>query len=120
MNFSCDDVTQALSVDRVLQPVSGDSASTWNLASTYNIPAGAQSIRVKCHNTGGPGGFLASFSNGVKTDGSWQCAAEGGAMAPATVLDANGGGVPDISSDANWIWASDSGAETVSCEKTLN
>ena len=120
INFTCDDIIQEFSLDGVLQPISGGGVNKWNLASTYNIPAGTKKIRVNCFNTGGAGGFLASFSNGDKTDGSWQCAADGGAMAPADVLNANGGSVADISSDANWIWASDSGANTVSCEKTLN
>ena len=120
MNFTCDDITQELSIDGNLQHLSGDSVTKWNLASTHIIPPDTQLIRVKCHSTGGPGGFLASFSNGVVTDDSWQCAREGGDLAPANVLNANGGEVEDISRDANWIWAPESVANTVFCERSLN
>ena len=120
MKFTCDDIIRELSLDGDVQHLSGPSVSKWTLASTYTIPPGTQLVRVKCYNVHGVGRFMASFSNGVMTDGSWQCAHDGGTMASPSVLKANGDQVEGISRDASWIWATESGADTVSCELSLN
>ena len=82
------------------------------------------------------GGILASFSNGVVTDGTWKCAD----MSSCTTTDCENsvtwqgaktyginGEKPlpwnkklnDIDSTAQWIWVDSRSAERVWCKKTF-
>ena len=54
----------------VAQPVNN---RIWNKAQEYVFTECLEVIAVAITNTGGPGGLLGSFDNGVLTDGSWRC-----------------------------------------------
>ena len=74
-------------------------------------------------------GILASFSNGIVTDGSWKCVGN----KPKSSSSGNGAwntlasvGGPnndpehrEISSNAQWIWIRNSPDKTIYCEKTF-
>ena len=41
---------------------------------TGDVPNNASTVAIKCENTADYGGLIASFSNGLITDGDWKCA----------------------------------------------
>jgi hypothetical protein len=43
-------------------------------AKNFVIPGDTKYVKIKANNAGHVGGILASFSNGVLTDESWECA----------------------------------------------
>lgn len=128
MNVTCDNIIQTLILDGVEQAAPDANVNQWQMASTYSIPAGTQVVGVKCENTNGIAGLLASFDNGQVTDASWECSVESfdSGMAPASVYEANGDAIPGIFSSAYWIWTGDNsysggaGDVTVFCKGTLN
>ena len=120
MVATCDDTNMKVYFDGVQQtPVPASEANSWNTASTIDIPSGTSVVGIECENGGGTGGILASFDNGVVTDGTWQCSTQSleavTGMADAVAFGANGNGIPAIDSAAQWIWTSDnkySGGQT--------
>ena len=102
----------------------------------FTLPGDTKVVTIKGDNPGGWGGILASFSNGVVTDGTWQCAD----MSSCTTTDwensvtwqgaktygINGENPPpwytrlnDIDSTAQWIWVDNQFAGRVWCKKTF-
>ena len=46
----------------------------WKKVKHFTLCGHTKHVTIKAHNDGGNGGILASFSNKVVTDGSWECA----------------------------------------------
>ncbi|XP_068676816.1 uncharacterized protein [Montipora foliosa] len=51
----------------------GKDNGKWKSPTRFYFPANLQTVAVYVKNNGGPGGFLASFGNGIVTDASWKC-----------------------------------------------
>ena len=96
----------------------------------FTLPADTKVVTVKAHNSNGKGGILASFSNGVVTDKSWQCAdmslctskdcSRATWQSPVTLHKVKRQGKRSIKvQSAQWIWASEKTAERVWCRKTF-
>ena len=108
----------------------------WRVSDQLALAGNTKVITVKGNNTGYVGGILASFSNGVLTDSTWQCADMSSCASvecenSVTWQDAQTYGVnknkpptwntslPDIGSTAQWIWVNDLNAKRVWCKKTF-
>ena len=111
----------------------------WEVAQRFTLPADTKVVTIKGGNDpGNVGGILASFSNGVVTDDTWQCAdmslcTTGKCESPVTWQDAQTYGVngetnrpwhgqgrfQEIESTAKWIWVNNSLATRVWCNKTF-
>ena len=108
----------------------------WEVSDQLTLAGNTKVITIKGSNTGYEGGILASFSNGVLTDGTWQCADMSSCASiecenSVTWQDAQTYGVnennprpwnrriPDIGSTAQWIWVNDKYARKVWCKKTF-
>ena len=99
-------------------------------------------MTIKAHNPNSVGGILASFSNNVVTDDSWECTVKKDcgsscddgsfhpAWGPAVVYGrndetttpwykANKGKLNQIESNAQWIWVENKVATAVWCRKTF-
>ena len=107
----------------------------WWETERFILPGGTEVVTIKGDNgPGSPGGILASFSNGVVTDGTWQCAD----MSSCTTTECENSvtwqgaktyGVntnhpiwntrPYIDSTAQWIWVDNQFAGRVWCKKTF-
>ena len=109
----------------------------WWETERFALPGDTKVVTIKGDNgPGSPGGILASFSHGVVTDGTWQCAD----MSSCTTTDCensvtwqgaktygiNGENplpwnrkLNDIDSTAQWIWVDNSSAERVWCKKAF-
>ena len=106
----------------------------WWTTETFTLPGDTKLVTIEAINPGDVGGILASFSNGVVTDGTWQCAD----MSPCTAVEcedsvtwhnATTNGVnsdstgpwkrrlADIELTAQWIWVDDENAKRVWCKK---
>ena len=112
-----------------------ENNGNWQKAEHVHIPGNTKWVEIKAQNPGDVGGILASFSNGVVTDESWQCADVSEASKPVWGQAVgygynnkdtepwgrvNGGkAIPEIESRAQWIWVSDRYAETVLCMKNF-
>ena len=113
-----------------------DLKTGWTETERFSLPGDTKVVTIKGDNSVAGGGILASFSNGVVTDGTWQCAD----MSSCTTTDCensvtwqgaktygiNGENPPpwnrrlnDIDSTAQWIWVGYSNAEMVWCKKTF-
>ena len=115
-----------------------DLKTGWTETERFALPGATKVVTIKGDNRlGGVGGILASFSNGVFTDGTWKCAD----MSSCTTTDCENsvtwqgaktyginGEKPspwnrklnDIDSTAQWIWVDYSNAEMVWCKKTFS
>ena len=106
----------------------------WEETERFILAGDTKVVTIKGDNTGGPGGILASFSNGVVTNGTWQCADMRSCTATdcensVTWQDATTYGVntnhpiwntrPYIDSTAQWIWVDNQFAGRVWCKKTF-
>ena len=108
----------------------------WDQAERFTLPKDTKVVTIKGNNSKGVGAILASFSNGVVTDGTWQCAD----MSSCTTTDCensvtwqgaktygiNGKNTSpwnrrlnDIDSTAQWIWVDHNLAKRVWCKKTF-
>ena len=96
----------------------------------FTLPANTKVVTVKAHNSHGMGGMLASCSNNVVTDGSWQCADLSRCntkdchvkweLAAAGRLERNfDRKIPGIKQSALWIWVQNQTAERVWCRKNF-
>ena len=113
-----------------------DLTPDWKKTDRFALPGGTKVVTIKGDNTpGGVGAILASFSNGVVTDGTWQCAD----MSSCTTIECensvtwqgaktygiNGENPPPwntrpyIESTAQWIWVDEKLAKIVWCKKTF-
>ena len=126
LNGTCDDITKVY-FDGVLDTSAPQAElDAWNIVSSFVVPDGTQVVGIECENTNGPGGLLASFSNGLTTGSDWTCSAESfeSGMAPATTYAKNGEFpqwpyYPTVSSEAEWIWTANTGDLKVYCQTTL-
>ena len=112
----------------------------WKTPGRFTLPGDTKVVTIKAHNDHGPddkGGLLASFSNHVVTDETWQCA-DMGSCTPAHCesvakwKQAKPYGlnvastwpwykkIPEIAETAKWIWVTDSTATRVWCRKTFS
>ena len=111
----------------------------WKTPGRFTLPGDTKVITIKAHNDPGPddkGGLLASFSNHVVTDESWQCADMSSCTSAycesvATWQQAKRYGInhaspspwnrkmSEIADTAQWIWVTDSIAKRVWCKKTF-
>ena len=48
--------------------------TNWRETEKFNLPGDTKDVPIKDNNSVYEGGILASFSNGVVADGTWQCA----------------------------------------------
>ena len=107
----------------------------WRTTETFTLAEDTKLVTIEAVNPGGVGGILASFSNGVVTDGTWQCAN----MRPCTAVQCESSvtwqnattyGVnsdstkpwkrrADIKLTAQWIWVDIEYAKRVWCKKTF-
>ena len=105
----------------------------WWETERFILPGDTKVVTIKGDNSGGPGAILASFSNGVVTDGTWQCAD----MSSCTTTECENSvtwqgaktyGIngkkpwntrPYIDSTAKWIWVDNISATRVWCKKTF-
>ena len=110
--------------------------TNWKKTERFTLPGDTKDVTIKGDNSGGPGAILASFSNGVVTDGTWQCAdmslctlteyENSVTWQGATIYAVNGDtlspwkiSMKDIESTAHWIWVVNASAESVWCKKTF-
>ena len=115
-----------------MQVLNGD----WTVSDQLILAGDTKVVTIKGDNPGSEGGILASFSNGVLTDGTWQCADMSLCISVEcenSVIwqDAQTYGVnennprpwnrriADIESTAKWIWVDDKYARKVWCKKTF-
>ena len=107
----------------------------WEVSQRLILPGNTKGVTIEAINSGNVGGILASFSNGVVTDATWQCAN----MSPCTTVQCENSvtwqnattyGVnndstkpwkrrADIELTAQWIWVDDDDATRVWCKKTF-
>ena len=108
--------------------------ANWQITQKFNLPADTKDVTIKGNNSESVGGILASFSNGVVTDGTWQCADMSLCTTTkcensVTWQDAETYGVnanhkiwrtrSNIDSTAQWIWVVNRLAKRVWCKKTF-
>ena len=109
----------------------------WEETERFALPGDTKVVTIKGDNgANSPGGILASFSNGVVTDGTWQCANMSSCTTPecensvtwqgAKTYGINGEKpspwnrrLNDIDSTAQWIWVDNNKATRVWCKKTF-
>ena len=108
----------------------------WKKTERFTLPGVTKVVIIKGRNNHGKGAILASFSNGVVTDGAWQCANMGSCTINecdnsetwqnATTYGVNGdkpspwnAKMKYIESTAHWIWVDNPSAESVWCKKTF-
>ena len=114
-----------------------DLTRDWKKTDRFALPGGTKVVTIKGDNRPvSSGGILASFSNGVVTDGTWQCAdmimctttqcGNSVTWQGAKTYGINGENphpwntiLNDINSTAQWIWVDDSYATRVWCKKTF-
>jgi hypothetical protein len=120
-------------------------SSNWSEAESFTLPGNTKYVIIKALNDpGNVGGILASFSNGVVTDESWECANmsshESGncgsepkwhkakeygpnnkTISPwGTHLTYLNKTISEIEPRAQWIWITNASATSVWCKKTFS
>ena len=113
-----------------------DLKTGWTETERFALPGDTKVVTIKGENTESGGGILASFSNGVVTDGTWKCADMSSCTTTecensvtwqgAKTYGINGENplpwnrkLNDIDSTAQWIWVDSSSAERVWCKKAF-
>ena len=107
----------------------------WDQTEKFALPGDTKVVTIKGDNPGNVGGILASFSNGVVTNGTWQCADMSSCTTTecensvtwqgAKTYGINGENPPPwytrpyIDSTAQWIWVDNQYAGRVWCKKTF-
>ena len=107
----------------------------WWETERFALPGDTKVVTIKGVNLEREGGILASFSNGVVTDGTWECADMSSCTTPdcensvtwqgAKTYGINGENAPPyhtrpyIDSTAQWIWVDNQFAGRVWCKKTF-
>merc|ERR1719427_1911394 len=111
------------------------TGASWNSSFTFTTTA-TQVLAVEAVDRGSYEGILLSTSNGIVSDTTWKCSKRyikgwnqptfnDGLWSPAVLATGPWGGIPPISSTAQWIWASPSlgtsgpAPERVYCRKKL-
>ncbi len=103
------------------------------IAEHFTLSGGTKNVTIKAYNREKEGGILASFSNNVVTDGSWQCAdmsscpeVKCAAWEQAVTYGFNDvhneekwEKINEIESTAQWIWVKHSTAKRVWCRKAF-
>jgi hypothetical protein len=110
----------------------------WKTPGRFTLPGDTKVVTIKAHNdVGNVGGILASFSNRVVTNASWQCvdmsksnptwlsAIEYGlnVASSGSIWSENnkpGKKISEIEETAQWIWVRNSEARRVWCRKTFS
>ena len=102
---------------------------SWKKVKHFTLSGHTEHVTIKAYKAGGNGGILASFSNKVVTDGSWECAdmssctaADCAPWTKATTHDFTEEQLNErnqIKSTAQWIWAANEAATRVWCRKTF-
>ena len=114
-----------------------DLTPDWTKTDRFALPGDTKVVTIKGDDRlGGVGAILASFSNGVVTDGTWQCAdlsscttteCENSVTWQGAKTYGINGEKPspwnrrlnDIDSTAQWIWVDNNKATRVWCKKTF-
>ena len=106
----------------------------WRVSQRLILPGNTKGVTIEAINPGNVGGILASFSNGVLTDATWQCADMSSCITvecensvkwqSAKPYGVNGEHpwtikLNEIESTAQWIWVDDDDATRVWCNKTF-
>jgi hypothetical protein len=104
----------------------------WEKAENFTLPGNTKYVIIKARNyPGDVGAILASFSNGVITDESWECAEirshDSGnyerkpvwQQAKSNQIKSNKA-ISGIEPKAEWIWITNAYAESVWCKKTFS
>eukprot|EP00092_Neocalanus_flemingeri_P077113 GFUD01095713.1.p1 GENE.GFUD01095713.1~~GFUD01095713.1.p1 ORF type:complete len:167 (+),score=33.54 GFUD01095713.1:88-588(+) len=109
----------------------GTDTYQWTSATELVIPSGTKVLGIECKDLGGNMGILASTSDGLVTNGKWQCShndklvgwAEPGFEDSAEdfseALTINGKSMPNIDNSAQWIWANQT-YSWAACKKRLD
>ena len=133
LKITCDNILEVY-LDGVQQQ--DNKLKAWNAESTFVTPDRLSLIALKCTNTGGPAGILASLQNEggdvvFYTNTNWKCSSvleEGWQLSEFQATSDNWqnaakrgdhgsttwGYIGEISHDADWIWAAKNEA-TVYC-----
>ena len=111
-------------------------STQWSGTERFTLPGDTRVVTIKggSNPARSNGGILASFSNGVVTDGTWQCAD----MSSCTTTECENSVIwqgaktygvnanhptyatrPNIDSTAQWIWEENAFATRVWCKKTF-
>ena len=136
-NVSIDNVGTVYADGKFVRSITG-----WKVASPVTLLANTTCVVIEGKTTGGVkgndvGAILASFSNGILTDESWQCIISNAAKSQlvwpkATTYARNnnrtnntwiddylGTPVPHIDGNATWIWTKNKNEESVTCRRSF-
>ena len=109
----------------------------WRVASPVTLLANTTCVVIEGETTTGAGAILASFSNGILTDESWQCIKRNAAKSQLVwpkaksharnnnrtgntwIVDHLGTPVPNIDGNAMWIWTEKRNEESVTCRRSF-
>ena len=117
------------------QQTSVDNPTVWTKVGYVDVPAGTNTIAVKCTDHGGEYGLIASSSSGFVTDGSgsWRCTSTleadwmnpgfDDSLWPTAVVNGDNDGIQWVydgikfpgMGGAKWIWSSSKLFSTVYC-----
>lgn len=117
MTATCDNKMKVY-FDGVRQAAPSAGLNNWPQSTTFRLPAGTKVVGIECDDVGVVGGILASFSNGMVTDDTWQCSSRfsptwasfsfEGNWPSAYTIGRHGmspwNTIRRISSNAKWIW----------------
>lgn len=110
-----------------------EKENSWTTPASFTLPGKIGVVVIEAKNVGSVGAILASFSNGVVTDESWECTNDNSKNTSnwpkaVTYGNNNGTAVPwaknlgwrgihNINENAQWIWSKDSHDQRVVCRK---
>ena len=77
MDIACDDQLTFYADGQALIDDTTPGYGVWDKIHHVDIPVGTRVYGIRCVNAGGPGGIVASFSDGTVTDGRWRYGQEG-------------------------------------------
>ena len=102
----------------------------WTVHETFTLLSNTTGVVIDATNPGNVGAMLASFSNGVVTDESWQCISSSSKSTQpewpkaATYGRNDGttspwGKIDNINETAQWIWTSNRYEKSITCRKSF-
>ncbi|KAK3717080.1 hypothetical protein QZH41_009449, partial [Actinostola sp. cb2023] len=109
----------------------GKDNNIYNRIQSYMFPIDIEVVAIFVENIGGPGGILASFSNGVQTDTHWKCTTrwyrnwhktnyDDTAWPNAVLRGENGNTARGLPSTVRWMGVSDPNAAQFYCRRRLS
>lgn len=126
MTATCDNQMKVY-FDGVLQTgLPQTDLDNWRVTTQIAVPPGTVMVGIECYDEHVVAGILASFDNGLVTDGSWSCSdtevpgwsdpSVDPGFQPASVYGTNGvgpwGNLAGIDPSSQWIWTADNNYDT--------